>query len=295
MWRREQLDSNVFRVTCDVKRRRDWEAYALLSSDRHFDNPKSDLALQLQHLQEAKERKAIVVDAGDMFCAMQGKYDRRASKAQVRPEHQRDDYLDSLVETAAAFFAPYQEQFLCIGHGNHETAIKTRHETDLTERLVATLNDGRKTKVYNGHFSGYVIFSFAGAPLSGQQHLARKNGRVVLKYTHGWGGGGPITQDMIQQSRRAMVAVDADIIMSGHTHDAWCMERQVERLTDKGKIKLCPQTAIKLPSYKDEYNNGKGGWHVETGKPPKPLGAYWLRFFWNHKLDAVDYEVTRAK
>lgn len=20
-------------------------------------------------------------------------------------------------------------------------------------------------------------------------------------------------------------------------------------------------------------------WHIETGKPPKPLGAYWLRFF----------------
>lgn len=296
MWTREQTDVNAFRVTCDVKCNKDWEAWALLSADRHWDNPKSLRDLQIEHLELAKERNAIIIDAGDFFCCMQGKFDKRSSKSAVRPEHQVDDYLDSLVDTAAEFFAPYQENLLLIGGGNHESSIKSRHETDLIERLVSQLNVGKKTKVYNGHFGGYVTFSFSsGNPIQSRNKCARIITSIVLKYVHGWGGGGPITQDMIAQSRRAMMYPDADIIMSGHTHDSWTMDRQIERISPAGKIKLETQTAIKIPTYKEEYGTGKGGWHVETGKPPKPIGAYWLRFFWSHKLTRVDYEVIRAK
>jgi len=50
---------------------------------------------------------------------------------------------------------------------------------------------------------------------------------------------------------------------------------------------------VKLPTYKDEYGKGEGGWHIETGKPPKPLGAYWLRMF---PVDGVvQFEVQRAR
>jgi hypothetical protein len=296
MWIREQTDVNAFRVTCEIKKNRDWEAWALLSADRHWDNPKSLWDLQKEHLELAKERSAIVIDAGDFFCCMQGKYDKRSSKSAVRPEHQGDDYLDSLVETAAEFFKPYRDNMLLIGGGNHESSIKSRHETDLIERLVSQLNVGKKTKVYNGHFGGYVSFWFT----FGKLDLSRGGGnrsvnKINLKYVHGWGGGGPITQDMIAQSRRAMMYPDADIILTGHTHDSWVMDRQVEKLSTSGKISLMSQTAIKTPTYKEEYGTGKGGWHVETGKPPKPVGAYWLRFFFSHKLNQVDYEVIRAK
>jgi hypothetical protein len=30
-------------------------------------------------------------------------------------------------------------------------------------------------------------------------------------------------------------------------------------------------------TYKDEYGSGLGGWHIERGAPPKPLGGYWMR------------------
>jgi hypothetical protein len=33
---------------------------------------------------------------------------------------------------------------------------------------------------------------------------------------------------------------------------------------------------IRTPAYKEEYDGGKGGWHVERGAPPKPLGGRWL-------------------
>jgi hypothetical protein len=34
---------------------------------------------------------------------------------------------------------------------------------------------------------------------------------------------------------------------------------------------------LKVPSYKEEYVDGYGGWHIERGGPPKPTGAVWLR------------------
>jgi hypothetical protein len=30
---------------------------------------------------------------------------------------------------------------------------------------------------------------------------------------------------------------------------------------------------IRTATYKEEYNDGKGGWHVERGGTPKPLGG----------------------
>ena len=91
----------------------------LLSADHHWDNPDSRHDMIIRHLKEAKERNTKVFMFGDFFCAMQGKYDKRASKSKVRPEHQNDNYLDSLVNTAAAFLMPYRQQIALISPGNH--------------------------------------------------------------------------------------------------------------------------------------------------------------------------------
>jgi len=64
-------------------------------------------------------------------------------------------------------------------------------------------------------------------------------------------------------------------------------------LSDCGKQTKKTTVQVKLPTYKDEYGKGEGGWHIETGKPPKPLGAYWLRMF---PVDGVvQFEVQRAR
>jgi hypothetical protein len=69
-------------------KRMDWEQWVLLRSDVHHDNPKCNQALEKQHLDEAAEYDAPIIDNGDLFCAMQGKWDKRADKAALRPEHQ---------------------------------------------------------------------------------------------------------------------------------------------------------------------------------------------------------------
>jgi hypothetical protein len=79
-----------------------WEGWVLLSSDRHHDNKLSVWELERKHLDLALQRKALVIDSGDLFCAMQGKYDKRSNLDQVRPEHRYNDYLNRLTQSACA-------------------------------------------------------------------------------------------------------------------------------------------------------------------------------------------------
>ena len=249
--------------------------------------------MQLRHLEQAKERGAPIMSAGDFFCAMQGKWDRRSSKADLRPEHRCDNYLDALVTTAADFFAPYANQFVTIAVGNHEQSIVDHHETNLIERLIATLHERTGSTIYCGGFSGWIIFQFKDASMRAGRS---DRNRIVLHYDHGYGGGGPVTADMIQYARRAVYLPDADILVSGHTHDAWSRDVSRLRLSPKGVVRQEIQTHLKIPSYKDDYGEGFGGWTTtKKGLPPKPLGAYWLRFFWDRPRCRFGHEVIRAQ
>lgn len=277
---------NVAIVDIPFERRAYWQQWFLLSSDRHHDNPKSLHWLESKHLDEARERRAGIIDVGDLFCAMQGKFDKRASKSDIRPEHQRGDYLDALVRTAADFYEPYADLFDVIGRGNHESSILKNHETDLVERLVATLGDRTGARIQAGGYGGYVRFQFS----DGEKRCSR-----VLKYFHGSGGGGPVTKGVIQANRRATFLPDADIVVTGHVHEQYLVEYVRERLSDRGKVYHDPQTHVCAGTYKEEYTDGFGGWHVERGAPPKPVGAWWLRFFWDRRIERVRFDLAQAR
>lgn len=240
----------------------------LLSADRHWDNPKSDWDLQLKHLNQCKEYGAGIIDIGDLFCCMQGKYDKRANKSDLRPEHQREDYFDSLIETAKDFFKPFN--FVLIGHGNHETAVLKRHETDLTQRLITAIDP----KIIHGYYSGWIIFK-----------LPSKK-EINLFYHHGYGGGGPVTKGTIQTARRAIYTPDADIILTGHIHEAWDLEIPRIRLRNH-ELYQDTQLHIQLPTYKNEF--GSSGWATQEGHAPKPIGAKWIIF------EGDDFRIERAK
>ena len=100
-WSIKKTAKNAFIIYVDfpsgnLKMGDTWKC--LLSFDRHHDNPKSNQALEKAHLDRVKELGTFCLDGGDLFCAMQGKYDRRSNKSDVRPEHQNGEYLDSLVQ-----------------------------------------------------------------------------------------------------------------------------------------------------------------------------------------------------
>lgn len=292
IWAVKQLSRNVFETRFIARQSKDWEQWVLLTSDQHWDNPKCDRQMLKAHLDLALKRNAPVFSNGDTFCAMQGKYDKRASKSALRPEHQVDNYLDTIVNDAAEWFAPYAKNHICFGVGNHESSIKTKLETDLIERLVCLLNAKTGSSVYNGGFSGWLRFSFC---FDSSRGLKTVHKTITAHYDHGYGGSAPVTDDIIQHQRRAVYLPDADIVLSGHTHGAFMQERARVRLSKAGRVYHDVQTHIKLSSYKDDRGDGFGGWASEKGIPPKPLGGWWLRFYYCPRRVAVLYEAVRAQ
>jgi len=284
-WTFDERARTVHRLAIEIPSVRD-EQWVLLQSDVHWDNPHCNWDLLHKHWSLAKERNAPILDNGDFFCAMQGKWDKRANKDDLRPEHRTATYLDALVATAADALHPFRDLLTLRGVGNHETGVIKRHETHLTERLVERLRMKHSPAALGG-YSGFVVFS-----------VRIKQTRVFpikLYYHHGYGGGGPVTRGVIQTNRQAVYLADADMVWTGHTHDSWQMPIARVRLNqDTTRIEHTRQVHFRTAGYKEEYVDGWGGWHVERGGPPKPIGAAWLRFFLADS-NTVDWELTEAK
>ena len=264
---------NIHLVDLDcTSRTNEW--WFLLSGDRHHDNPHADHALELKHLNEARERKAGIIDVGDLHCAMEGKFDPRRNKAGIREEHaMAADYLDSLVRHASDFYAPYSENFVVIGRGNHESAILKNCETDITERTCERMSQTSGHKVHAGGYGGWVRF---GVEINGERY------GLSLKYFHGAGGAALMSFDTLKVRRNAAITPDADIIVQGHVHKQWFMPLSRERMVcDRHGCRIISdiQYHVRTGTYKDEFGDGHSGWHIEQGRGPEVQGAVWMRLY----------------
>lgn len=243
----------------------------LLLSDIHWDNPHCDRKLLKKHLDQALAENADVLINGDLFCVMGGKADRRGTKSTVRPEHQKDNYFDAVVNDAIDWFKPYASIIKVVGYGNHETAILKYQETDLIERFVFGLNRECETTIHAGGYGGWIIYTF-----NRKNNINQSVGSFKIKYFHGSGGGGPVTKGVIQFNRMSTFVENADMIWMGHVHEDNELVYTVERIGHKNNVDLRDILMVRTATYKEEYHEGKGGWHVERGAPPKPLGGRWL-------------------
>ena len=266
----EKTHRNV--VTVRMNMRAGDEQWFLLRSDAHHDHPACDRKTEKRHLDEASDRGAGIIDAGDCLCAMQGKEDKRGTKSAIRQENNTSVYFDSLVDEGAEFYGPYAHNWLVLGQGNHETAVKKKHETCLTTRLVQAINTAHGSNVYVGGYSGWVRFLF---------NAYTRRSSKLLWYFHGTGGGGPVTRGVIQTNRMAIISPDADFILSGHTHDEWRMPIARVRLNEAGVPFRDEQIHLRSGGYKEAWGDGFEGFEVEKMLGPKPIGAWWLKF-WCH-------------
>lgn len=269
-WTIERTDPNAFRVVF-----KDMSAgevrWALLTSDHHFDNAHCDLGLLRTHLEWAKELDAPVFCFGDTFCAMQGKWDKRADVNELRPEFHKGNYLDALVDEAVKFYEPFASQIAMCSNGNHENSIMKRHQTDLTERLVSGLRQAGGPTL-RGPYDGFVKFSFVKA-LNNPKSKPSTYG-YTLYYNHGTGGGGEVTQGAIS-NYRTRNQYDADLFYSGHIHRQSFSNQMSTRLDRSGVIIHKPQLVMIGSSYKDDW---EGGWHRENGMGARPKGGMWVKF-----------------
>lgn len=289
-WIVEKNSDVCVTISIPFDKRADWEQWVLMTADRHIDNIHSNIEMQKRHLDLAKQRNAIVIDAGDLFDAMQGKSDRRSSKSSIRPENVRSDYINSLQELAYDILSPYSKQIAVLFEGNHETGILKHLEYNMHSALCRDLRRDGSQVVHMG-YRGYVRFRFVS-------RVSNNSFMLTAYVLHGSGGGGPVTKGVIQTNRRAVYLPDANIVFSGHIHEAWVLPVMRSRLLSTGQERIDKQYHIQIPTYKDEFTGLSGGYHHENGRPPKPIGAWWLRFFHEYVAPGhghIQFDITEAR
>jgi predicted phosphodiesterase len=281
MWTTTHTHRNVTQINLSYSRTSRWSQRVLITSDRHWDNPKSKQALQKKHLEQALRYNAPVIDAGDFFCMMQGKYDPRKELGDVRPEHNVPEYLDAIVNTADVFFSPYAHIFAVLGQGNHDWNILKRCGTNVVERFAERMRTSGGT-VRNGGISGWVQFVF-------RRKNETKSGtrRFSLHYSHGTGAAGGVSRGTQGAARRAAMLDCADFVVSGHIHENWMIEVPRHGVTAKGVPYIKPSFHMAIPTYKEEFVDGAEGFHNENERPPKPIGAWWLEFTYDRETDGI--------
>lgn len=278
-----QLQKNLHTYTIN-KDSFKYNQEVLLTSDWHFDNPKTNRKLLFRHLDQAKERGAYIIINGDTLCLMQGKYDPRGTKSSIRTEHNGDSYLDLVIEDTAQKLVPYAHLILQINEGNHESSVSKRSETNVLKRLVERINSLANTNIQLGTYLGLIVLN-----LSYRESATRT---LKIAYSHG-NFGGIITKGSLSVVRYASIFPDADIVMSGHTHDGWIMAQpRYVHNRFKGEYDIKNQWHIKTGTYKEEFENGSG-WAVERIGMPKYLGSCWLKINYHQKQDLTfTFELT---
>lgn len=245
-----------------------WEQWILLRSDAHHDSVHCDRETELEHLKKAKERNAIIFDNGDLFDAMQGKFDPRRNMDDVRPEDAGIDYYDRIVQHAYEAYKPYADQFAVIGKGNHETSVLKNTNHCITTSLVDKLR-ASGSKVVIGDYGGWIRLLFT-------VHKTKRESIIIYRH-HGAGGEAPVTRGVIQTNRQSVYLPDADVVWNGHNHNSYVLPISRMRISDAGKPYRDVLWHVRTPGYKDDFRFGTDGWEVERGGVPKPIGACWLR------------------
>jgi hypothetical protein len=247
----------------------------LCISDVHWDNPKCDRETLVRHLDRFPDAKIAI--NGDLFCYMQGRFDPRGSKKDILPEHNKANYLDAVIEDAVQWWGPYKDRLILIGYGNHETNILKRLETDPLRRFVDLFNYVHKSNVQLGGYGGWLTVQFK--PTS----TMRKS--YTIHYFHGSGGGGAVTKGTIQHQRKMADVEGADCIWMGHVHELYTMI-QTKATLDSHRIPVLKDVLhLRTGAYKEEYQDGFGGWHIERGAPAKPIGCIHLEIGCNSKRE----------
>jgi hypothetical protein len=154
---------------------------------------------------------------------------------------------------------------VAIGDGNHETAVLKNNEINLNKRLVEKLNAINPNIQYMP-YKYWCIFNFDKINKGGNRHS------IKVLHHHGSGGASPVSRGSIGTNRRAVNYPDADIFVTGHSHQQYLIPIASEGITQMGQPTNDVGFHICLGTYKEELEKGSG-FAVEKGLNKKTLGG----------------------
>jgi UDP-2,3-diacylglucosamine pyrophosphatase LpxH len=266
-------NENHFRVDGVVSEKQ--KTSILLMSDLHIDSVDTDRKFLEHCFEEAKKRNAIILIFGDLFDAMGGRNDKRTGKGDLKKNLHENNYYDMVGQEVADFLIKCDvlDLIKVVTLGNHETAVTKHNEVSLLESLklqVFLKTDGQHRLNTVNKYAGF--FRIVMNKASGSQFRSWN-----AWYNHGSGGGAPMTFGVLKTKRRQAV-IDADIFISGHTHQAYTIPLARRHLTKNGHIKDREILHVQLGTA--EGPNEFSLKH-EFGFPSKSY--YFLNFYYRNK------------
>lgn len=271
-WNATHYGPNVHVIQTEAASSTGWEQWILLRADAHTDSSKCRRDIEEEHLQQAVDRDAIIIDLGDALDLMQGVGDRRQCKAHLRSSQLAAAYFDQVIEETAQRYQKYASHWAVLAQGNHESAWLKHHETCPTANLVRAIKMlNRESPIGAGGYGGWVKI---------QASIGSHRFAWTLRYAHGSGGGAMMTFGTLDTRRMFSWIEGADMIATSHVHDSNIVGIAREYLESRNGVyevrtKHCD--FVRVGTYKDDW--GPSGWAVEKGGGPKPVRAKWVRLF----------------
>jgi len=239
----------------------------MLSSDWHFDSVKCDRNLLTRHLTRANQDGAVVLVAGDVFDAMQGRFDPRKSYTNLREEYKVADYYDAIADDAAVFLSQFNRCKFILAMGNHETAVLKNASTHLINTTAKELRH-RGIEAFNAGYYGWLHI------LSKDEH-GKGRAKQRIYWHHGHGGNAPVTRGVISTNRQAVFLRNADIVLNGHNHQQYHVTIKEYGLTIRGQEYTSVVHYLRTPGYKMSglENGDEMGYDIEKHPEPLPRGS----------------------
>lgn len=261
-----EITRNIHHISSSMS---DGDVPFLIISDVHFDSVKCDRKMLTAHFKKIADIGGYVIINGDWFDLMQGKYDPRGSKYDIRPEYNRGDYIDTVIRDSADWLAQWKVPIF-LGQGNHETNILRRLETNPAERLVENLKY-REVDAWLGGYSGWIVVRQVRSKQPKDEIIT-----YTMHYHHGYGGSAPRSKGVMRADIAQMQHPDADLIMRGHDHNKWMLPQTVARLNSHNTCELHRTVHhLQTGSYKKQ-DDRYAGWETEKGFSTTTMGGWFV-------------------
>lgn len=256
----------------------------LFCSDLHIDSIHCKREELKKDFNIIREQGGKIFIFGDVFDVMGSFGDKRLQREYIDPQFIQSGrtYLDLIVEFGIEFLRPYAQNIAFISQGNHETAMRKFHNTDILRRIVYELNREPDTNIQLGDYSGWLNLKF---------NVSKTHSNSInVHYHHGFGGNAARSKGMLGVQIEAFKYPDANILVRGHTHQKWYDPSTTRvRLNSRGKVYKDKIRFIQSGSYVDGVADGKGGWVVEKNFNPTDIGGWFVNF--TPKLSGGDVKI----
>lgn len=250
-------------VRIDHKHGESFTVYPL--GDIHFGSANCDTHLFDETILAIRsDPRALVIGLGDMIESIapnDKRWEAGGVDEKVIDLANQDRIGDVYVEKLANRLRPIADKFIAYGDGNHELTFKKYYYTNLSMRVLEAIG---RPEIYT-KWACLTRLSF--------KNENNEGAGLRIFHHHGWQGG-RLDGAKVNESRRLMAYVDADIYLTGHSHSKFIVP-QTRLATNQSFTKISAQAVYvaHTGSFVRTLQQGHVGYAERAGYPPTTLGT----------------------